>query len=147
MYQLVLLLCRMDEGGDSALLLALPDPCLLAVLQCCAEDGQRTLFSAARAHSRLHQAAVLALRSMTSVEAQQQQADGVLQYLSKHHKHIDSVQLQAIDYKAVVLRLLPANLQLRSLQLDWVHLQVHPDDGLHSVLRAAALKHLRLHVC
>jgi hypothetical protein len=63
-------------------LLALPDPCLLAVLQCCAADDRRSLFSAARAHSRLHQAAVLALSSITAVVSHQQQADSVLVYVN-----------------------------------------------------------------
>jgi hypothetical protein len=78
----------------SSLLLALPRPCLLAVLQCLAADDQRSFFCAARAHSRLHQAAVLALRSITAVVTQQQQADSVLLYLSKHGQHVDSVSIE-----------------------------------------------------
>jgi hypothetical protein len=75
----------------------------------------------------------------------QQQADGVMQYLNKHHQHIDSVQLKS----RAVLSALPINLQLRSLQLDWVGLQVQPGDGFHDVLGAAgiALKQLRLNEC
>jgi hypothetical protein len=71
--QHVALLCRM-KSGELALLLALPDPCLLAVLQYCAEDDRCSLFNAARAHSRLHQAAVLALRSIKAITNRQQQA-------------------------------------------------------------------------
>ena len=71
----------------------------------------------------------------------------MLLYLSKHHKHIDSVQLKEIEYKEVRLRPLPTNLQLYSLQLDWVHLQVQLGDGLQGVLRAPDLKQLRLHKC
>jgi hypothetical protein len=55
-----------------SLLLALPDPCLVAVLRCCAADSQCSLFNAARAHSRLRQAAVLALRSITTVHPRHQ---------------------------------------------------------------------------
>jgi hypothetical protein len=79
-----------DEGF---LLLALPDPCLLRVLQCCAADDHRSLFNAARAHSKLHQAAVVALRSITLHVSQQQQIDGVMVYLGKHHQHVDSFEL------------------------------------------------------
>jgi hypothetical protein len=53
-----------SEECCSSLLLALPDPCLLTVLQYCAADDQRGLCSAARAHSRLHQAAVEVLCSI-----------------------------------------------------------------------------------
>ena len=42
--------------GTMSLLLALPEPCLLAVLQYCASDDLCSVFSAARAHSKLHQA-------------------------------------------------------------------------------------------
>jgi hypothetical protein len=62
---------RMDD--DKSLLLALPDTCLLAVLQCCAADDQRSLFSAARAHGRLQQAAMVALHTI-SITTQDQQA-------------------------------------------------------------------------
>ena len=88
---------------------------------------------------------MLALRSITAVVNRQQQADGVMQYLNKHHQHIDSVQLKS----RAVLSALPTNLQLRSLQLDWVRLQLQPGDGFHGVLGAAgtALKQLRLSEC
>jgi hypothetical protein len=68
----VLLLHRMAiEESAPCLLLELPDPCLLAVLQCCAADDLRSLLCAATAHSRLHQAAFAALRSITAVVRQQ----------------------------------------------------------------------------
>ena len=107
------------EASRSSLLLALPDPCLLAVLQCCAADDQRSLCSAARAHSRLHQAAVLALRSITVVVTKQAQADHVLRYLEKHAKHVDSLELEDGERYGpnMVLGSLPKNLRLRSLQL------------------------------
>jgi hypothetical protein len=72
----------------------LPDSCLLEMLRCCAAEDQRSLFNAARAHSRLHQAAVLALRSITAAIPQQQQMDGVLLYLSKQGQHVDSIQME-----------------------------------------------------
>lgn len=49
-----------EEPAQSTLL-DLPDPCLLKVLQCCAAEDQRSLFSVARANSKLHQLAVTAL--------------------------------------------------------------------------------------
>jgi hypothetical protein len=68
-----------EQSVQSVLLTELPDPCLLRVLQCCAADDQRSLLSAARAHSRLHQAAVQALSSITlQGVTHQHQADGVL---------------------------------------------------------------------
>jgi hypothetical protein len=111
--------------ANESLLLALPDPCLLAVLQCCAADDQRSVLSAARAHSRLHQAAVLAVRSITAVVAQQRQLDDMLLYLSKHRQHIDSV---SIKYKGVQVHptyihlsvLLDAASQLCSWELNGV---------------------------
>jgi hypothetical protein len=84
----------MSEVPAHSPLLALPDPCLLAVLQCYAAEDQRSLFSAARAHSRLHQAAVAALRSVTALVRNQQQADDVLLYLGKHGSHVNSLKLQ-----------------------------------------------------
>jgi hypothetical protein len=82
-----------SEVSAPSLLLALPDPCLVAVLQCCAVADQHSLFSAARAHSRLHQAAVLALRSITTVVHEQQQMDDVVLYLSKHGHNANSIEL------------------------------------------------------
>jgi hypothetical protein len=83
-----------SNESPSSLLLALPDPCLLEVLRCCAADDQRSLFSAARAHSRLHKAAVLALCSVTAAITSQHQMDGVLLYLSKYGQHVDHICLE-----------------------------------------------------
>jgi hypothetical protein len=56
----------MASDDDSATqLLALPNPCLLAVMQCCADDS-RSLLGAATAHSRLQRAAVEALSSIAA---------------------------------------------------------------------------------
>ncbi len=67
-------------------LLDLPDPCLLVVLQCCANDSQPSLFSAARAHSRLHKTAAV-LHSFKAVLHEQQQVNSALFHLSKHGTH------------------------------------------------------------
>jgi hypothetical protein len=133
---------------DAPLLLALPDACLLAVLQCCAADDQRSLFSAARAHSRLHQVAVLAQRSITAVVAQQRQMDGVLMYLGRHWQHLYSV---SIHYKGVgahhpwldLSMYISVMTQLRSLQLSAVLLVAHDSEGL----LAPTLTQLRLSSC
>jgi hypothetical protein len=111
---------------ESSLLLALPDPCLLTVLQCCAAEDRCSLFSAARAHSRLHHAATVALTNITAVLPQQQKARSVKHYLGKHAKHISSINLKGTEGYTVSLRELPPVLQLKGLQLEWFHLQLHP---------------------
>jgi hypothetical protein len=145
-------MAREEPSAKSApsLLLALPDPCLLAVLQCCAADGQRSLFSAARAHSRLHQAAVLALSSLSMHCKVQQQADSILMLLGKHGKQIGSVQLTTddiYDYHVSILEL-PPSLQPSRLKLTGFGLQLQPGNGFRGVLgvaaQVAALRQLEL---
>jgi hypothetical protein len=115
------------------------------------------LLSAAKAHSRLHQAAVIALRSITAVKATQQQADGMLQYLEKHGQHLDSISISG-DRGCTITLPLPGNLQLNtihSVQLDRVGLhpclQLQPGHGLLGMLGppagVAALTQLRLSDC
>ena len=135
-------------------LLELPDVCLLAVLQCCAAD-YCTLFTAARAHSRLSQAAVLALPSVQAVVTEQQ-VDSVLLYLAKYGSRDDRICLEgpgccSDGEHAASLQQLPPNLQLSSMQLKGFKLQLQPGDGFQGVLgaaqTAAALKQLRLCSC
>jgi hypothetical protein len=150
-----------SQVSSESSLLALPDTCLLAVLQCCAAEDQRSWFAAARAHSRLHQAAVLALRSITAVITKQQQVDGVLLYLGRHSQHVDSMTVahagdgivpEAEEYRTekFTLRQLPPN-QLTKLQLKMMDLQLQPGRGCEGVLGAAAklaaLKQLRIKHC
>ena len=78
-------------GPAQSLLLALPDPCLLAVLHytygdsCYDHDKDaRSLFSAARAHSRLHQAAAVVATSIRAWVTKQQQVDSVLRATVPH---------------------------------------------------------------
>jgi hypothetical protein len=144
---------QMARAKPASTLLELPDPCLVAMLRCC-NDDQRCLFSAARAHGRLHQAAVLALSSIKAVKATQQQADSMLQYLEKHGQHLDSISISGVGECTVALPL-PGNLQLSSVQLDRVGLQpcmqLSPGHGLLGVLGpaagAAALTQLQLTGC
>jgi hypothetical protein len=126
----------------------------VTVLRCCAADSHHSLFNAARAHSRLRQAAVLALRSITAVLPDQQQADSVLLYLRKHGKHIDSIDIKGRprnnreDLTASII--LPSNLQLSSLQLSYLKVQLQPGHGFQGVLGCAGvqtLKKLRLSSC
>jgi hypothetical protein len=142
--------------GTMSLLLVLPDPCLLAVVQYCAADDICSVFSAARSHSKLHQAAVTALRSFKAQVPNQHHMDGVQQYLSKHGSDADSVDLERTTWKGVwssqnriTLRQLPPNLQLSSLQLSLLDLQLQPGGGFQGVLGAAAsvaaLKQLSIH--
>jgi hypothetical protein len=140
---------------SAPLLLQLPDPCLLAVLQCCSSDLV-SLFSAARAHSRLHQAAVLALSSIPFNRVkQQQQVDGLLQYLSAHGQHVNimEVGLRYPPYYVcsgtrITLRQLPPSLQLQSLKLTYMNVQLQPGHGSLGVLRTGLpLTQLQLSEC
>jgi hypothetical protein len=108
------------------------------------------VFSAARAHSRLRQAAAAAVCSITADLSQQKQVDSVLRYVDKHSRYVDSIHVRS--FWSVILHQLPSNLQLSSLQLQGVRLQLLPgDDGSQGVLGAAAavaaLKTLRLRDC
>jgi hypothetical protein len=152
-----LCLFRVDKK-DTFPLLQLPQPCLVAVLQSC---DIRSLVSAARAHSKLHHAAVLAASSIKAVVSQQQ-VDGMLQYLTKIAQHVNSIELQGNarakwsrqPYGApstpVILRELPQNdlQRLESLDLLNFHLQLQPCSDLQGVLGAGqTLKRLHLHDC
>jgi hypothetical protein len=145
-------------------LLQLPDPCLLAMLRCCADDP-RSLFSAARAHSRLHQAAVLAASSVKAVL--HQQADSVLQYLESYGQHVSSITLEGADDYAqddsaeedeekkytqlhtTLVQLPHHKLQgLSSLSCRLLHLQLQPGGGFLGVLAALSpLTQLQLDQC
>jgi hypothetical protein len=132
-------------------LLELPDPCLLAVLQRCAADDQRSVLSAARAHSRLHQAAVAALHSISTVVPNQQHLDQVLLYLGKHGSHVGHIQLKNDPCWSASLFQLPGNLRLSSPQLESLCLHLRPRCSIQGVLGDAAvvagLKQVRLRWC
>jgi hypothetical protein len=148
---------------EAVRLLDLPDPCLLAVLQCCGDD-LRSLFSITRAHSRLHKA-VSVLDSfqihMSNIASatwdtvcHQQQVNCALLYLGEHGENIRSVSVTSDIYEPTdqpSIRQLPLGLQLTSLQLDGLRLQLQPGCGFQGVLGAAAglaaLKQLRFSWC
>jgi hypothetical protein len=138
-------------------LLDLPDPCLVAVLRCCAEDP-RSLFNAARAHSRLHHLVQIAASNISAVVPQQQQADNVLQYLAAYGQHIRSIGLASGHHKffddprSVKLHQLPySQLQeLTGLKLEGLSVQLQPGWGFQGVLGVAVstcLRKLQLHSC
>jgi hypothetical protein len=148
----VVLLHRMARTESAHFpLLELPDSCLVAVLQCCAAADQRSVFSAARTHSRLHQAAVAALHSISALVPHQQQLDQVLLYLGKHGSLVGSIQLESKPSWRAALCKLPANLRLSSLQLEGLCLQLQHSYSFQGVLGdtvvVAALKQLRLRSC
>ena len=97
---------------------------------------------------------MVALRSITRHGTNQQQMDGVMVYLGQHGQHVNSLGLMGDPddtYPQVVLWQLPQQLQLSSLQLQRLYLQLQPGDGCQGVLGAAAciaaLKQLRLSGC
>jgi hypothetical protein len=130
-----------------AYLVELPDPCLLAVMHCLA-DQPASLFSAARAHSRLHQAAVVVLSSITvTLKTQQQLEDSLLPYLGKHVQHVDTLKVCGCSLSLSLLQL-PSKLQLTSLQLQHLAVQLQPGRSFQGVLRPGLpLKQLRLDDC
>jgi hypothetical protein len=138
---------KMKGTEVPASLVDLPDPCLLAVLRCLADEPV-SMFSAARAHSRLHQAAVVVLsRIRASVKNQQQLDNGLLPYMGKHGQHVDSLAVRCDWGTPPSLRQLPTSLQLTSLQLEGVSVQLQPDLAFQGVLRPGLpLKQLQLGV-
>jgi hypothetical protein len=153
-------ICRQGDK-ESFSLLQLPDACMLAVMRCCADD-QHSLFSAARAHSRLHQVAMLALSSISVVLEQQEQPDSVLQYLAQHGQNVSSINLSMTNPYAcetptstgpapptVTLRELPHVMQgLHNITFDRLHLQLQPDSGFQGVVRPGTpVKRLQLNRC
>jgi hypothetical protein len=123
----------MASDTSTSPLLALPDSCLLAVMQCCASDTHSVL-SAATAHSRLQRAAVAALSSIT---AEEPGADSLLEYLEKHGQHVCSLDLcEPCRGNAQLEELPPSLTKLDSLQLKGIVLQLQPDGDAQGVLRA-----------
>ena len=141
------------DGAGPASLVQLPDPCLLAVLKCCADD-RVSLANAALTHSRLHQAAVLALSSVTVYARTQQHVDSLLMYLSKHGGHVDSLALEGPHFLPGVqvpqqqLQYLPPNLRLHSCKVYFLDVQLQPGSGFQGVVRSGVpLKRLQLYGC
>jgi len=133
------LTCRLDDSGSKFQLLLLPEDCLLRVLQCCADShGPCSLFSAARAHSRLHQAAASVLSCINVDISDQQQLDSVCLYLSAHGQHIRSIEVKGSNEALLSLHQLPLSLQLDQLSLygPSLQLQLQPDNAQLGVPQA-----------
>ena len=138
---------------EAVSLLQLPDSCLVAVLRCCAGD-HRSVCSAARAHSRLHQAAVEAHSSITLETDDMERVKGLLLYLHDQGKHVDSISLASQSKVPTVgLCFLPNRLQRLSsltcerLYVQLLHCAAYPFQGVLGGAAAAALKQLRLKDC
>lgn len=128
--------------------LDLPGPCLLPVLRICADD-QHSLYSAARAHSQLHQASVQAFSSIDATISDEQQMDGILLYLDRHGRDVDSLRLSKnadgnVESTRVTLRQLPANLRLSSLHLQDFDMQLQSGNGFEGVLGAGGSPALKM---
>jgi hypothetical protein len=120
-------------------------------MRCCADD-MRSLFGAARSHSRLHQAAILAASSIKAVFSHQNELDSVLLYLTHHGQHVNNLDvmynLSWADQPALCQ--LPHNkLQgLTSFKCDNLRLQLQPRTLFPGVLWARApLKQLNVKDC
>jgi hypothetical protein len=112
----------------------------------------RSLFSAARAHSRLHQAAILAASSIKAVVPYQNELDSALLYLTQYGQHVNSLDVMYNFSWAdqPTLCQLPHNkLQgLTSLKCDNLSLQLQPRTLSPGVLWAGApLKRLNIKDC
>ena len=112
----------------------------------------RSLFSAARAHSRLHQAAIPAASSIMAAFSYQNELDSVLLYLKHHGQHVNNLSVMYSQSWAdqPALCQLPHNeLQgLTSLKCDNLRLQLQPRTLFSGVLWAGApLKQLNIKDC
>jgi hypothetical protein len=131
----------MSSDDTASRLVALPDHCLLAVMQCCADDTH-SMLSAATAHSRLQRAAVAALSTISAGQLGYARVESFLLYLAKHGKYVRSLVLRA-PMSWQPLKLPPSLTKLDSLQLANTTLQLQPD-----VLRAEfPLTRLELSSC
>lgn len=118
---------------SSSHLLDLPDECLAQVFAWLAGDA-RSCCSAARAHSRLRQAAAAALSSIkVGLMMEPEHLEGLMAYL-QHGQHIVNLDVAGYDYDIalhgatlfphVMLHGLPSCPQLQQLTLARVHVQL-----------------------
>jgi hypothetical protein len=125
--------------------------CLLRTQQTLADDPC-SLFSAARTHSRLHQAAVLAASSIRATQLTQKQADSVGLYLETHGRHVDSISLTGLfsnPFATVSITLqLPLLQRLRSLDLKQLGVKLQCGYDAEGVLAVGVpLKLLHVDTC
>jgi hypothetical protein len=104
----------------------------------------QTLFQAARAHSRLHQAAAVV---MTDIQAhiKQQDINSLLLYVQRHSQHIRSITVTGFMVSLFELPLCP---QLRQLSFEGMDVQLCAGTEHQGVLAAnTALQQLQLLSC
>jgi hypothetical protein len=102
----------------------------------------------------------VALSSITVKLGQQQQAEGLLKYMSSHGQHVDSMELEVATLEGasgvcvtsrsrrVSLHQLPDHLQLSSLVLSHLQLQLQPGARFQGVVRPGLpVKQLQLSHC
>jgi hypothetical protein len=109
----------------------------------------RDLLRAATAHSRLQQAAVMALSNISAGRWRKDQGESLLLYLAKHGQHVRSLALHGLYPAMQLLELPPSLTKLSSLQLEHMTLQLQPGlAGTQGVLRAGLpLTRLELSEC
>jgi hypothetical protein len=138
----------MEDPTAAASVLDLPSESLLALMSLC---DTCTLSNVAQAHSKLRQPAALVIskRSWNRPLTQQQINSRVL-WLTNHSELVSKLHLsgRSTYRSAVSLRELPAQLQLDSLSLHELHIQLQAGVGFAGVLHPGdPLKQLQLHDC
>lgn len=130
------------------MLLQLPDHLLCHVLQQLGLDCP-SVCSAARAHSRLHKAAVAAMSSICAKG--RHAADSLQQYLTRHGDRVSSISAQHVDFKlqcrkADVPQQLPVCYKLEVLSLQDCQVQLAASATGHLGLLHAAPQLTKLHL-
>jgi hypothetical protein len=145
------------EASQITTLLALPEPCLLAIVQHVATDPI-SLCAVARAHSKLHQLSKEVPRNAKRL-VDQEQLDSLLQYLKEHGRNVRCFELSGDShtcdyyrgcYLRATLRQLPALQKLSSLRLQDLILQLQPRNGFRGLRPAFSqlpVKQLRIWGC
>jgi hypothetical protein len=119
------------DAEETLCLLQLPDPCLLAILQCLEHDPV-SLSAAARTHSRLHKLSQMVPRHIRRT-IDEPEVDWLLKNLSKYGKNVQTLSLMGLldDYDDghPFLHELPTILHLTSLELTDFDLLLRPGKG------------------
>lgn len=142
------------EAQQSMTIVQLPDACLLLIMEHLQQLQQHSgyvtsdnhnIANAARAHSRLHQAAIAAQRSIVACnipqhkQHKQHKLKSLGQYLRNHAQYVDSLELQ----EATGLQELPAGCRLQQLCLRWCTAQLGcSSDGCKQGLLLPVRQHL-----
>jgi len=144
------------EACIAATLSDMPQPWLVAMLRLLGSDCQ-SICSAARVHSRLHHAAVMAmfriqLRPPRQASCQQQQLASLLHYLSRHGKVVVTISVAGPTKPPQGLlhldQLLQGLQRLESLSLSDLNLQLTASSSHPGMLLAAPqLTSLKLNYC